>query len=333
LTKTHIMKHLGISGGGTKIAGLFGAAEVLIQEKGYQPDIISGISAGAILAVPLAMGKFDEIRDIVLNLKQDDFFSKSPIKKNGKLKFGVLFRALLGKPYLGKQDNLKKTIKKVISREDFSDYQHNTNGTYPICIVGAVDFYSGKRFYFDLKKVTYDHFIDFVNASGSLPVFTEGVTFNEGTLLDFEGETSNHDRYLLFDGGVRDHSPTAKILTSKTYRDRITESFSIFSRPRDIREIIDPADFEPKNVLDILERHIEITNAEISKNDETGEEAFFEDRGLPIRSTSKANVIYLPRIMKGVYDVDKGRLREIYEAGKEAARNIDFPGEEDSVIA
>ncbi len=41
------MKHLGISGGGIKISGLFGAAEAIIAEKQYQPDITSGISAGA----------------------------------------------------------------------------------------------------------------------------------------------------------------------------------------------------------------------------------------------------------------------------------------------
>ena len=77
------MKHMGISGGGTKIAGLFGIAESIIYDRGYIPDVISGISAGAILALPLALGKRQEIKDQVLNLEMDDFFSTSPIKKNG----------------------------------------------------------------------------------------------------------------------------------------------------------------------------------------------------------------------------------------------------------
>jgi predicted acylesterase/phospholipase RssA len=48
------MKHLEISGGGTKIAGLFSVCESIIKERGYKPDIISRISGGALLSVPLA---------------------------------------------------------------------------------------------------------------------------------------------------------------------------------------------------------------------------------------------------------------------------------------
>ena len=99
------MKHLGISGGGTKIGGLFGVVETLYT-KGFTPDIISGISAGAILTVPVALGKFDQIRDLILNITLDDFFSKKPIKEKGSLTPGALWNALRGKPYLGKQENL-----------------------------------------------------------------------------------------------------------------------------------------------------------------------------------------------------------------------------------
>jgi len=45
-----------------------------------------GIAAGAILALPLALGKRDAIRQQVLNISLDDFFEVSPIKKNGKIK-------------------------------------------------------------------------------------------------------------------------------------------------------------------------------------------------------------------------------------------------------
>ncbi|NNE78026.1 MAG: patatin-like phospholipase family protein, partial [Pricia sp.] len=62
------MRHLGISGGGTKIAGLFGVAESIIYDRGYMPEVISGISAGAILALPLALGKREEIKTQVLNI-------------------------------------------------------------------------------------------------------------------------------------------------------------------------------------------------------------------------------------------------------------------------
>jgi len=111
------MKHLGISGGGTKIAGLFGAAETIIYEKGYQPDIISGVSAGAILSLPLALGKREEIKNLVLNLKLNTFFSRVPIKENGSLKTFNALRTLVAKKIgFGEQLNLEKQLSKVVPR-------------------------------------------------------------------------------------------------------------------------------------------------------------------------------------------------------------------------
>jgi hypothetical protein len=69
-------------------------------------------------------------------------------------------------------------------------------------------------------------------------------------------------------------------------------------------------------VLSILERYVDITNTEISKNDERIEQEICMRRGIPYRA------IYLPRIMKSVYDVDPGRLKAMYEAGREAAEKV-----------
>src|SRR5687768_7230011 len=131
------MKHLGISGGGTKIAGLFGVAETLMIEKNFKPDVISGISAGAILSLPLALGKFDEVKKMVLSFTLKDFFSDPPVKENGKFTMGALWRVVTGKPYLGKQENLEKKLKAMISKEEFESYQ--IDNSKPTCIVGAVD--------------------------------------------------------------------------------------------------------------------------------------------------------------------------------------------------
>src|SRR5687767_5122260 len=128
------MKHLGISGGGTKIAGLYGVAEALLVEKKFKPDIISGISAGAILSLPLALGKFKEVKELVLNFTLDDFFSKKPVKQNGKFTLGALWRVLSGKPYLGKQGELEKKLRAIVSQEEFLAYQKDDSK--PVCIVG-----------------------------------------------------------------------------------------------------------------------------------------------------------------------------------------------------
>ena len=303
------MKHLGISGGGTKIAGLFGLAESIIYDRGYVPDIISGISAGAILALPLALGKREIIKEQVLNLSMDDFFNVAPIRENGKIRtFNAILKLIGGKHYLGKQKNLEKTIAKVVSRSEFEKYKEDK--TKAICIVGTVDFYTGKRFYINLKKVSYEDFLKFVNASASIPIFTPGIEM-DGPIYDFEGETIDYPKLLLYDGGVRDHSPSNKILSSNHPDFQITETTSIFSRPDDIREVLEPKNFEPSSLLKILERYVAITNAEVSKNDEVQEKNTILRKVIMDHGT-----FFLPRIMQGVYDIDKTRLRQLYDASK-----------------
>jgi predicted acylesterase/phospholipase RssA len=301
------MKHLGISGGGTKIGGLFGAAESLYK-KGFHPDIISGISAGAILSVPVAMGKFEEIRDLVLNITLDDFFSKKPVKDNGSLTLGALWRAVNSKPYLGKQENLEKKIRSVISENDFKEYKKKNK--YPVCIIGAVDFLTGARKYINLKDVDYESFPKLVNASSSLPVFTNGI----------QTKVENIDTYL-FDGGVRDHIATAWVLSESQYENKITESVSIFSRPEDYKVL--PSKFNAKNIIKILERYVDITNVEVSKNDEYMLDKICKAK--KIRNTK----LFLPRIMKSTYDTNRDRLLLMYKAGKAEGEKY-IPPKDDS---
>ena len=302
------MKHLGISGGGTKIGGLFGACEVLMQERGYKPDVISGISAGAILSVPLALGKFDAVRKLVLNYDLDTFFSKPPIKDDGSVRaLNAIGQIISGKHYLGDQANLEDALAGVVSKKEFERYRNDDS--LPQCIVGAVDFYTGSRLYVNLKEQSYELFLKLVNASASIPIFTKGVALS-GSIRDFEGNTTS-GKMLLYDGGVRDHIGSARILDSNTYG--IQESWSVFSRPRDYRVLSDK--FEPKSILDILARYVDINNVEISKNDEQEIDRISNERGI-----KQHPHVYLPRVMDHVYDISPENLQKVYEAGKQAAR-------------
>jgi predicted acylesterase/phospholipase RssA len=295
------MKHLGISGGGTKIAGLFGVAETLMIEKNFKPDVISGISAGAILSLPLALGKFNEVRKLVLNFKLDDFFSEPPVKENGKFTPGALWRVVSGKPYLGKQGNLEKKLKAIISKEEFLAYQQDNSK--PPCIVGAVDFITGSRKFFNLKKVSYEDFPKVVNASSSLPIFTNAIQ------MQVDGKKT-----YLYDGGVRDHIATLWILEDEDseFKGKITETVNVYSRPEDFKVLSE--DFEDKNVIAILSRYVDITNVEISKTDEVLINAYCDAKG--IRKTN----LYLDRVMKSVYDTDPARLKQIYNVGIKEGR-------------
>ena len=302
------MKHLGISGGGTKIGGLYGAASVLMREKNYLPDVISGISAGAILSVPLAMGLFDELEKLLLHFSLKDFFSLPPIKDNGKIRTAnAIVRILNGDPYLGEQNNLEKTLGALITKEKFKAYQ--SNDKYPACVIGSVDFYTASRLYVNLKEVEYPLFLKLVNASASIPVFTSGIQLDE-SVTDFEGNKT-HGKMWLFDGGVRDHIGTARVLNSNVFP--ISETVSIFSRPEDYR--LKPNTFHGRNLLEVLNRYVEINNIEISKEDEFDAGVIAKQKGIKAWPN-----IYLPGIMEDVYDVDPVRLREIMEAGKKEGR-------------
>ena len=139
------------------------------------------------------------------------------------------------------------------------------------------------------------------------------VEIEDTDFKNFEGEEIS-DKLLLYDGGVRDHSPSQKVLSSNRFD--ITETCTIFSRPED-NEILNPKDFIPKNILRILNRFVDITNTEVSKNDEIREKQFIKDNGIIDHGT-----FFLPRIMKGVYDVNTRRLKKLYEAGEnEVERN------------
>ena len=84
------IKHLGISGGGTKITGLFGAAREVIENHDYYPQYYTGISAGAILAIPLALGLYDDVDSITKGMTLKTFFQNHRLIKKEKYPYGLL---------------------------------------------------------------------------------------------------------------------------------------------------------------------------------------------------------------------------------------------------
>lgn len=294
-------KHLGISGGGTKIAGLYGACEVIMKDKGFKPDIISGISAGAVLSVPLALGKFDAIKERVLDFDLKDFFSELPVKDSGKLTFGAIWKAITGKPYLGRQGNLEKTLSEIVTKSEFETWKEDKDS--PECWVGTVDFYSAERWYFNLKgdpDIDYGKFLKLVNASASIPIFTNAIQVRH----------ENRDLYL-YDGGVRDHCPTAYMMEHPDYANTIAESVSVYSRPE--HPSLAKDHFSDKNVLKILGTYTDITNIEVSKNDERQEREIAAKQGIKLWQ------LYMPAVMKSVYDTNPDRLRKLYMYAREEA--------------
>lgn len=279
------MKALNISGGATKISGLAASATYILRDLGFKPDIISGVSAGAILSLPLALGKYDVIKDEVLKFSMDDFFKKKPVNNKGKITIGAIIRLLTGKPALGDQSKLKEILRRVVTEEEYNEYLISDK---PETVLGTVDFKDGGTRYFHVKKekLTYKQWQDAVLASSSIPIFTPPVEYDE---------------HLLYDGGVRDHIATVHVMKNFD----LSESISIFSRPKNYK--LKDLNWKPKNVMDVLNRFVDISNIEVSKSDEEHAELLAREKNIDNK------VIYLNSIMESIYDTDPTRLKLMYE--------------------
>jgi predicted acylesterase/phospholipase RssA len=298
------MKALSISGGSTKIPFLAGAAITLMRDHNYNPDIITGISSGALIALPLAMGLYDEVESLVKNYTLDTIWDNKPVNEEGKITLKGKLRAVTGEESLGTQRNIVNTLRTIIPRFMFTEYQNDP--TMPIVYIGAVEYKTGKRVYQNLKECTYDDYLLYALASSSIPGFVEGVRdlnfLHEGYLI--EG--------ILYDGGTRDHIGSAWIM-SKLGKE-ITHHMSIFSRPKDYN--ITDLCWEPKNITHPVMRALDIMMTEISKSDEALCDALCEKHG------TENKKVYFPHVAESMYEYDKEKLTEWYDIGVVEAEKL-----------
>lgn len=287
------MKQLSLSGASTKISFIAGAAIEILKNKQYRPDVIIGISAGAILTVPLALGLYDEIAKVVKNFSLDDIFSIKPITTKGGFSIIGILRLLFGKSSFGEQEHLKDLLSKIITKELFEKY---VSGDYPTIFIGAVDFKSGSRTYFEIKKLSYLDYLDAIMASSSIPGFVESVEIGGN---------------YYYDGSVRDYIGSHWGFENLD----ITENISIYSRPENYN--ISDLLWKPKNIYTVLVRSIEIMQLEISKNDEALEKSLAEKKGI------NNKIIYTPFSLDSeMYKIDKILLDTWFQLGVSQASNI-----------
>ncbi len=286
------MKLLGLSGGSTKGIGILGAVEGLYSN-GYKPDIIVGTSVGALLSVPLALGQhsnvyIDKARHVFLNVTLKDFFVKSPVKESGKWSLNAILNFIKNKRAVGSLDKLKSTLSSIISEKDFLSYVQLVNqGRVSKCFAVTVDFLSGETYLIPLHSLTYKEYLEAVQASCSIPIFNDYVKYKDK---------------LLYDGGLRDHVGTHLIIQLGY---PIEQAITIFTRPKNHKVVAN----KPSNVIEVLEGTINIMNNEISKLDE-----FMIDT-ICSKYKIENKKIYLPSVLKSLYDVDKKRLQELYNLG------------------
>lgn len=284
-----------ISGGSTKIAALAGASVYTLRDYGYKPDYISGISAGGILSVPLALGMYDEITELATTFTYDDIFTIKPVNKKGNITLRAISRIISGKESLGTQDALVDTISDLIPKKLFEIYQKD--GQYPVVILGMVEFTTGKRYYLNMKDVDYEVFLASVKATSSIPVFVESVE------MPWPG--------YYYDGGVRDHIGSHYLMENYP----MDEHISLYSRPADYD--ITETTWEPKNVYTVLQRTLDIMSVEISKNDELKEDVIAHDKNIQLRK------IFMPYVLSDqTYEISPEKLKEWYKTGYDQAKKI-----------
>jgi predicted acylesterase/phospholipase RssA len=281
------MNLLSISGGSTKIAGLAGAIDSLVNKFKYKPDVIVGTSAGSILSLPIALGYWALIKRVTTNFTLDQIFSVSPVNKKGEISLIGKLRVLFGKNSLGKQDNLIKTLRGLITEKDFNKY---LRGDYPTIYIGMVNFNTGSRKYQNIKECTYEEYLNCVMASTSIPYAVEPVFI--------KGE-------YYFDGGTRDHIGSHWVMENI---DGITENVSVFSRPENFSSLLDTS-WKPKNIFSVFERDQDIRVLEISKKDEKLEKLIAEDKNI------KHTAIFIPKVLNGLYDTNKDGIKKLYREG------------------
>ncbi|WP_367769642.1 patatin-like phospholipase family protein [Flavobacterium sp. WC2421] len=160
------MRALVISGGGSKGAFAGGVAEYLLDKEKNKYDIFIGTSTGSLLVTHLALDKIDAIKKVYTSVTEENIFNRCPFKiknKNGvdiiKINhFNVLINFLRGSNTFGESFNLKKLIKKTITKEDF--YQLKSGNK--IVVVTVTNLSSNKVEYKALSDFEYDDFCDWI---------------------------------------------------------------------------------------------------------------------------------------------------------------------------
>ena len=274
-----LMKKRGllISGGGTKISGHAGFISAF-ERMDIKFDSVAGVSAGAIIAPFAAGGKVLENSDLFKSITPNLFWKKNPFSKRGGLSGFALWQILRKKDHLGDFSNLKKTLKEHFPIEEYIRLKKEGKGIY----AESVDFDTGSVILDSNWMHTYRKFIDAIVDSASIPLFSD-VTSGA-------------------DGGLRNHLP----IKSLEKMGGMEELFCLYSRPEDLSGILEP--YNPRSILDPIQRAFSILMYEISKNDQENIRRWALKEGVILRE------FYMPKIMNGFYDTDLERQKKLFEA-------------------
>ena len=291
---------LNYSGGAVMFAGMITSAQVII-ESGFIPDVMSGVSSGAML-LPIIVAALEETElwaqaiEVANNVQPKDYFpgwDDLPVGPKGNLSIHGVLRAATGHPNLGEQD-IRGLYKSVFKEHHFEIFKRSSIE----CYVYGVDYDSGNMMEYKLNDAKdVDDLIDMLQASNRIPIFTQ---------------CKNYRGIRHYDGGMRSHNPGKYILRKYPELD---ECISVFAR--EDRDHVGTDTNWDKDLITVITRTIGITTTQISVNDEEIQSLLCELNNI------KYIPIHLPAdMLDEMYDNDSEEVTAFSKASAELAQSI-----------
>ncbi|QXP73918.1 patatin-like phospholipase family protein [Tenacibaculum sp. HL-MS23] len=159
-------KALVISGGGSKGAFAGGVVEFLMKEKKNDYDLFLGTSTGSLMVSHLALKKLDALKELYTNVNQNSIFSNSPFKitkVHGEKVISIrhintFWNFLNGRKTFGESKNLRKLIKKNVTREMYEEIRKNNKEV----VVTVSNLTANQIEYKAISECSYDDFCDWI---------------------------------------------------------------------------------------------------------------------------------------------------------------------------
>ena len=279
------LKVVSMSGAATKIVAHIAHCQNL-KDNGYKPDIFAGVSSGILTSIAWAFNKLDEAEELAKNLNYSDIFGIVPVNKKGKVTTIAYLRGLTMGSF-GTCKGLEKTIRKFIPEDRWVAFRRQKEKEL-YCGVYNV---TKRRFeLINMKKFTYELFLKYTVASSAIPIYCEPIRIGDD---------------YFWDGGLQEHNPSKHVI--EKHKDNISELVSIYSRPEDKSQEPDWA-YNGKSLGRNLSVVIDAMQDAISYSNQEDEIVVCDIEKIQLTQ------LFAPRIMKGVYDIDKTRLSQLYHS-------------------
>lgn len=291
-------KWLNLSGGSTKGASIAGMVTTLLMEKNFVPDGITGVSIGAILALPLLLGKHTLVRNLITSITLEQIFDSVPVTKKGSLSFKAIKNIVKSffndKVHsLGTQNNLMLIYKQLVSKQEFEDYKESNLASI---YVGVVDINIGQIKFVNIKTLDYISFLEHIMASASIPLATE--------LVELELNK------FYTDGGVAQHIGSKFVVDNF----RVEEMINCFSIPSTIQV---KSFVKTKADLELATIALQVFDIQSKNNSKLLlDYVDLYSKTYNIKNTN----LHTPFLLTSLYDVNPKSLSILYQAGVEEAR-------------